>query len=422
MQLRLSQLRLFQPGLKLLRSLPRMRQKVSNMSDGKKIIFLEVPASLREEMKHLHHDHDDDHNDTDIEESFSVDPDIPLPVEIESGGLADNGLADLSENLSWEMILSGMIQVVSNSKDYGGEIQPHWVDYYRGFVLAVKPEIYNEFTGAAIIKAKNGDYDMALEITAALEGLFPGSPGVILNKALILEDKAEALERIGHEDAEEVNAGALAAYEEVLSMEPLLPDALFNAGFFFVRRKDYARAAEYFSDYLPLADDDDKKETAEALVEDIKNKGLDDESFGGAVELIRSGEDEEALIKIRDFIERRPTVWNGWFVLGWALRRLGRWEDGLDSFRKAAELGGANTDTKNETAICLMELGDLGAARSELVAALGDEPENVKIISNLGILALREGDDDEAAAFFRTVLELDPNDPIANGYFSRLEN
>jgi tetratricopeptide (TPR) repeat protein len=390
------------------------------MSLAKKIIFLDVPDSLREELKHLGGDHPAEYGRE--AERFTVDPAIPLPVEIEYDTETGGSLAELSEKLSWEMILSGMIQVVAGSRNYEGEIQPGWPDYYRSFVLAVKPELYSEFTGAAIVKAKNGDYDMALEITAALEGLFPGAPAVMLNKALILEDKAEALERTGHEDAEEVSAGARAAYETVLAMEPVLPGALFNAGFFFVRRKNYARAAECFSAYTALDEAGEKKETAEAMVKDIKARGLDDESFGGAVELIRAGEDEKALVKIRDFIEQRPRVWNGWFVLGWALRRLGRWEDALESFRKAAELGGANTDTKNETAICLMELGDLNAARKELTAALGEDPENVKIISNLGILALKEGGDDEAAAFFRTVLELDPGDPIANSYFKQREN
>jgi hypothetical protein len=31
---------------------------------------------------------------------------------------------------------------------------------------------------------------------------------------------------------------------------------------------------------------------------------------------------------------------------------------------------------------------------------------------------MRNGDDDEAAAFFRTVLELEPGDPIAREFFS----
>jgi Flp pilus assembly protein TadD len=63
-----------------------------------------------------------------------------------------------------------------------------------------------------------------------------------------------------------------------------------------------------------------------------------------------------------------------------------------------------------------MESGDLDGARRELETALQKEPENIKIISNLGILALKSGNTDEATAFFRTVLELDPDDPIANNF------
>jgi Tfp pilus assembly protein PilF len=66
-----------------------------------------------------------------------------------------------------------------------------------------------------------------------------------------------------------------------------------------------------------------------------------------------------------------------------------------------------------------MEQGDYHAARRELETALREEPENVKIISNLGILALKQGEDDQAAAFFRTVLEISPGDPIASRYFQR---
>jgi tetratricopeptide (TPR) repeat protein len=313
-----------------------------------------------------------------------------------------------------------MMRIVAAEASYP-EVEPHWIDYYRRFVLAVKPEIYNELTSAAIVKAENSDFDMALEILSLLEGLFPGAPGILLNRALMLEEQAEALERTGNEAAAELDKKALAAYEKVLMLEPPLPDALFNAGFFFMRRKDYARARSCFNSYLPVADSDDKKDEAEALAKDIEDRGLDDESFREAVELIRSGEDQEGLLTIKDFLERHPTVWNGWFVLGWALRKLERWEDGLESFKKAVELGADSGDVRNEMAICLIELGDFNAARKELETALREEPENVKIISNLGVTALKNGDDDEAAAFFRTVLELDPNDPVANNYFDNLK-
>jgi tetratricopeptide (TPR) repeat protein len=312
------------------------------------------------------------------------------------------------------MILSGMIRVVASPLP---ELQPRWIEYYRAFVQAVKPENYDEFTGAAIIKAKNGDFDMAMEIILALEGLFPLTPGVALNKALILEDMSAALEKNGRTgEAEKFYPLAAEAYQKLLSLEPVLPDALFNAGFFFMRRKDYRKARECFSDYLPLADDPEKQERAQTLAEEIRSRALDDDCFLRALDFIQRGEEQKGLEDIRDFLERRPLVWNGWFVLGWALRKLGRWQDGLESFRKALELGGGNSDTRNEMAICLMELGDLSGAGKELEAALREDPENVKIISNLGVLAGKAGDRPKAAAFFRTVLELAPDDPVARAW------
>jgi len=77
------------------------------------------------------------------------------------------------------------------------------------------------------------------------------------------------------------------------------------------------------------------------------------------------------------------------------------------------------SDIRNEMAICFMETGDLKAARKELEAALRDDFENTKIISNLGVLAQKSGNDKEAAAFFRTVLELDPADPLVRHFLEK---
>jgi tetratricopeptide (TPR) repeat protein len=375
-----------------------------------RIVFLEVPESLRGQIE--------------SRGNFSIDPAIPIPVELPAG----EGRLSL-EDLSWEMILAGMIKVVAGQGAAGsggdGEtvIQPGWTGYYRGFVLAVKPDILRELTEAAILKAKNGDFDMALEIFGDLWGLFPGSPVVLLNRALALEEKAAALERSGREAAAEtVNLEAGAAYKAVLALDPPFANGLFNAGFFYIKERDFARARECFSQYTPLADDPDKKAEAEAILREIDEKALDDEAFQEAWEFIREGQELEGLAPVRDFLERHPEVWNGWFTLGWALRRLGRWEDGAAAFKKALELRGDQGDTadmKNELAICLMELGDLPGARKELEAALRADPDNVKIISNLGVLALKTGHDDEAAAFFRTVLELSPEDPLARKYLNR---
>jgi len=381
-----------------------------------RILFLSVPESLRGHISDLVQ------GPGDADQSgFSIDPDIPLPVEIPEGGITD--AKAVLENLSWEMIVSGMLRVVS-----AGEARSDWIDYYRHFVLAVRPAILGEFTEAAILKARNGEFDLALEILDSLRGLFPPSPTVRLNRALVMEQRADFMERHGKEEAVAAFRDAEAAYEEAMSLQPPFPDAWFNAGFFFLGRKDFARARECLSLYISHTEDEDsppedraKKRRAETVIREIDASGLEDENYREAYMLVRDGKEEAGMQSIRGFIERQPEVWNGWFVLGWALRRLERWGDAAAAFERAIELGGGNSDTRNELAICLMETGDLKGARRQLESALRDDCENVKIISNLGVLALKSGEKDEAAAFFRTVLELDPEDQLAGNYLEQQE-
>jgi tetratricopeptide (TPR) repeat protein len=374
-----------------------------------KLVFLSIPDSLRMSLEH-EHKHD--------ESMFVIDPVVPFPVDEAN-----------IENLSTEALLSGMIRFLVEAAEKPSPDFPHteYTTYYRRFVCAVRPSILTEFTEAAIIKARNADYAMALEIIAALEALFPTSEVVLLNKALVLEERAVSREQSGHDAAAAWNE-ALEAYESALAIRPPFPDALFNAGFFFIKQQNFARARHCFYEYLAVTaeqndgeDDDELKEKqkqAKASLREIEKHKLDDALFQEAYNAVRADKAQEALPSIRAFLERHSEVWNGWFLLGWALRKLKRWDDGAATFQKAIELGGDNADTRNELAICLMEMQDYTGARKQLETALRREPENVKLISNLGVLALRKGDDDEAASFFRAVLEIEPDDPMAQEYFS----
>lgn len=257
-----------------------------------------------------------------------IDPAVPLPVELPYETEDFN-----TKNLSPEMILAGMLRILASEPDHENAA------YFRRFIQAVRPDIFDELTNAAAVKAETHDFDMALEIFDMLEGLFPDQPALHLNKALVLEKCCN--------------------------------DALFQNAYHCIQSEEAGKVAE-------------------------------------------------GLPEVRRFIEKNPGLWSGWFLLGWGLRKLERWEDGIAAFRKALELGGANSDTRNELAICLMEAGDLKAARKELETALFEAPENVKIISNLGVLALKAGKKAEAAGFFRTALEIDPHDPIAKELLSTL--
>ncbi|MDR1909810.1 MAG: tetratricopeptide repeat protein [Spirochaetaceae bacterium] len=398
-----------------------------------RVIFLSVPESLRgrmESLNHHGHHHEDGYDEEGEEqgegdegepdrEAFAIDPAIPIPVELGPG----EGAADL-EQLSWEMILSGMLRVITSYElqrgALGAGLDAGDIAYYRRFVLAVRPGIREEFTGAAIVHARNHSFETALEILAVLRGLFPQAPEPLLNEALVLESRADSLDKAGREAEAEAEYGKVHETYLKLFEGGLFPEGLFNAGFFHMKRRNFAKAREYLSAYMTLAEDGEERDRAEAIVREIAVQSLDDETFREAYDAIRLGQEEEGLLKVRDFLERHSAAWNGWFLLGWGLRRLGRWNDGEAAFRKAVELGGGTSDTLNELAICLMEQGDHAAARRELEKALREEPENVKIISNLGVLALKTGRSSEAAGFFRTVLEIEPGDIVARRYLEGL--
>ncbi len=356
--------------------------------------------------------------------NFQLDPTVLLPVQREN---SDSNTESFSiEDLTWEQILAGILTVLA----YDNKTQHK--AYYRSLLLAAKPNIKQELTDAAILKAKNEDFDIAEEIFLALQGIDPEDMANMLNMALFFDQRADSYRRSSlFEDADAYDESAFRYYKQVMEAEEVIPDAFFNAGFFFLKQKNFSRAKDCFETYVTLSaalseeqrgkNGDYKIERAQEIINDIQNRNLDDELFKSAYDFISMGEEEKGLEAIRSFIEKNPTVWNAWFMLGWALRRLERWDDARSALEQAIQCEGANTDTYNELAICLTELGDYQGAKSYLTKAMQLESENTKIMSNLGYLALKEGNIEEARLFFLAVLEFDPNDKIAQEMLKSLE-
>ena len=68
-----------------------------------------------------------------------------------------------------------------------------------------------------------------------------------------------------------------------------------------------------------------------------------------------------------------------------------------------------------------MELQNYEQAEKHLLQALKSEPENTKIMSNLGFLMLKKDKTEQARSYFSAVLEFDPNDRIAKKALEDLE-
>lgn len=354
--------------------------------------------------------------------TFQIDKTIPLPVQKK-----DTEETLKIEDITQEQILAGILTILAYDKHNKN------LDYYRSIIKQVRPDIKKEMTEAAIMKAKNEDWDIAEELFMVLKGLDPEDSITTLNTALFFDQRAESYRQAElNEDADAYDNDALLHYKEAMNAEPAIPDAFFNAGFFYLKQHSFREAKDCFETYLALtcdANDEElgdngiyKKERAQEILNHINNDNMDDEAFKRAYKLISSGQEEKGLEEIRTFIQKNPNVWNAWFLLGWGLRRIGRWADAEQAFNQSLSCGGENNcDTYNELAICLMEQEKTKEAKKSLQKALSINPENVKIISNLGYLSLKEGNIDDARKYFTIVLEYSPNDKIALSELAKLE-
>ena len=358
------------------------------------------------------------------DEAFKIDPKILLPVQKKPDEAP--GSFNPTEITS-EQILAGILTVLAYDKKNEN------LDYYRSIIKKVKPDIKKELCEAAILKTKNEDFDLAEEIFLALNGLDPEDPAIILNLALFLDQRADSYRNSGlNDDADAYDNDAGEYYASAMNAEPALPDAFFNAGFYYMKQHKYREAKDAFETYIALTCDvaDDelgengiyKKERAQEILDNIKNQNMDDESFRAAYDFISKGQEEKGLEEIRRFLQNNPKVWNAWFMLGWGLRRLERYSDAKMAFLEALKCGGdSNSDTYNELSLCYVQEKDFAAAKDALMKAMAIEPESTKIISNLGYLALAQGNKEEARKFFTTVLEYDSNDRIAASELAKLE-
>ena len=358
------------------------------------------------------------------EDAFKIDTSIKLPVQKKVNEAPGN--FNPSE-ITTEQILAGILTVLAYDKKNEN------LDYYRSIILKVKPNIKKELCEAAILKTKNEDFDLAEEIFLALKGLDPEDVAITLNMALFLDQRADSFRNAGLiEEADAYDSDAVGYYTEAMEAEPPLADAFFNAGFFYMKQHKYRDAKDAFETYIALTcdlSDEDlgesgvyKKERAQEIVNNITNQNIDDEAFMRAYDLISKGEEEKGIEQIRKFLVNNSKVWNAWFMLGWGLRRLQRFSDAKLAFEEALKCGGnENPDTYNELSLCYIQEKNFDEAKKCLLKAFEMDSENTKIISNLGFLALAQGDKQQARNYFTAVLEFDPKDKIAANELLKLE-
>ncbi len=341
---------------------------------------------------------------------FHIDSSILMPLEIPIGETEWQ-----MQDLSWEMIVAAMLKIFAWDPLHKN------IDYYRSFIHAVQPGINEEMTQTGIIKAENKDYEIAEEIFRALANFEPNIEQNLTNLALVFEDQAELYEKLkNHELAEKKVEEAFEIYKKAIKKHPDSEEVMFNGSNFYLKHGNMEKAIQLLNHFVSISKNSDKKKYVTGILEKIRNLSVDDTVFNEAYELIKIGREESGIEKIKHYLNTNSNVWNAWFLLGWAYRRIGDYKNGKEALLECLTLNEDNVDTYNELAICLIEMGEFSNCRKKLTTALRLDGDNIKIISNFGILALKENKKEEAVGFFRTVLEIDPDDQIAKKYIDFL--
>ncbi len=338
-------------------------------------------------------------------EGFIINSKHLIPIEVPEGQ-AEWELKDLS----WEMIVSAMLKIFAYNPGH------EEIEYYKNFIFAVQPNLVSELTKTGIIKAESKNYDLAEEIFLSLNHLEPEAAATFLNLALVYEEQTALFEKTGSPLEEDYREKAFSVYLDGLKRHPDSPDLHFYAGYFFLKNRNLAKTLEHFDRFLTLAPTDSRSPQLKEIVDNISMQDNDDQLFAETFDLIKLGRESDAISKIDEYLNRNPTVWNAWFLKGWASRRINDYINGKIALEKCLVYEKNNVDVYNELEICCMEMGYFKETETYLKKALSIEPENIKIISNFGVMNIKRGNADEALRFFQTALEFDPEDKVAAQY------
>lgn len=336
--------------------------------------------------------------------AFRLDPAIPLPIEPEDGGTVD------IENVTWEKIIAACLLVLANEPSH------IYAAYYREFLTALRPELTEELLSASKGCIGDGNLSSAEDILLALRGFAPESVTAMhaMARYYDLRSKSDA--------SESFKEAAEAAYSELLSEDSAPAEAWFDAGAFRYRCGNFRKALETLEYYLDMIDDDDDHAPeARRLVSLCRDQGQADDLYLAAFTALNEGRIEDGTELAKEFRDGKPDGWPGWFLLGWGLRLSERWEEARIAFEGASSRGCKEGSLFNELAMCSRALGDYESSAKALEEALQQDPENVKIISNMAVLQLEMDNKTEALRWLNTALTMTPDDPVCKSLMEKIE-
>jgi tetratricopeptide (TPR) repeat protein len=254
--------------------------------------------------------------------------------------------------------------------------------------------------GIALRKLKRLDdalaaYDKAIELN-------PSDADCWLNRGVCIR----AMNR------PEMHEEAVISYTKAVEIDPYCADALMNLGNVSNRiAYCYASEAEVKKEYY--------RQSEEAYQRALAVKPGSWELYGNmAVVLIKQGRFHEAIEQADGAIELNPRYADAWYLRGYALAELGRLDEALEAYKKAALATPPGDDFGLRVWInagnVLFQMGRLDEALEAFETAAAIDPQNrvyyrgcrANALYNKAVAYKRLGDDDKARRSYEESIRL----------------
>ena len=137
--------------------------------------------------------------------------------------------------------------------------------------------------------------------------------------------------------------------------------------------------------------------------------------------LVEEGEIEEAEHNLREVLQQGFESPQAWAALGYCQWRRGRMEGALESYRKAVDLDGDNSNAANGLGYLLADSGgDPEEAVSLCRRAVEANPGSSTYLDSLGWALFRAGRPAEAVRFLTEALSNSPEDEIIRNHLEAI--
>ncbi len=343
--------------------------------------------------------------------SLKLDKTKKLPIQLREGE------KELSENdITVENIITGMLTVIAY--DEANENVP----YYKEFINTMEPNLANELNSAAIAKEQKKEYEFAEELFLAVYHLIP-QPAACINLATLYSYMAvDARDKNDEENEFRYLKMAKDTLSDGLTRFGENEMILAELSSFEAYMGNLEQAKSYLERYLKVATDEKKKAEMEKVKQQIDFQLEYDNEIKEAYDFIMLGLPEKALPVIDKFIAGNPSVWNGHFLKGWALRIAKRYDEAEKELLECLKLGERNGEIYNELSICELEKGNRELSTAYLETAADLEPNSLSIMSNLAFMYLTDGNFDSARECLEKARYLSGSDELVKELIGQYES